>query len=37
VPSRSRNGAKVVAKAWTDPDYRARLLDDGTAAHDHGD
>jgi len=26
------NGAKVVAKAWTDPEYRARLLDDGTAA-----
>ena len=26
------NGAKVVAKAWTDADYRARLLDDGTAA-----
>ncbi|MGW4823101.1 nitrile hydratase subunit alpha [Streptomyces sp. NPDC004227] len=26
------NGAKVVAKAWTDPDYRQRLLDDGTAA-----
>jgi nitrile hydratase len=26
------NGAKVVAKAWTDPDYRARLLEDGTAA-----
>jgi nitrile hydratase len=26
------NGAKVVAKAWTDPDYKARLLDDGTAA-----
>jgi nitrile hydratase len=26
------NGAKVVARAWTDPDYRARLLDDGTAA-----
>ena len=26
------NGAKVVAKAWTDPDYRRRLLDDGTAA-----
>ena len=26
------NGAKVVAKAWTDPDYRARLLADGTAA-----
>lgn len=26
------NGAKVVAKAWTDPDYRQRLLADGTAA-----
>ena len=26
------NGAKVVAKAWVDPDYRARLLADGTAA-----
>lgn len=26
------NGAKVVAKAWTDPDYRRRLLEDGTAA-----
>ncbi len=26
------NGAKVVARAWTDPDYRAWLLDDGTAA-----
>jgi nitrile hydratase len=26
------NGAKVVARAWTDPDYKARLLDDGTAA-----
>ncbi|MEW9528860.1 nitrile hydratase subunit alpha [Microbispora sp. NPDC049125] len=26
------NGAKVVAKAWTDPRYRRRLLDDGTAA-----
>jgi nitrile hydratase len=26
------NGAKVVAKAWTDPDYKARLLDNGTAA-----
>ena len=26
------NGAKVVAKAWTDSDYRARLLADGTAA-----
>lgn len=26
------NGAKVVAKAWTDPGYRARLLQDGTAA-----
>jgi len=26
------NGAKVVARAWTDPDYKARLLQDGTAA-----
>jgi nitrile hydratase len=26
------NGAKVVAKAWIDPQYRRRLLDDGTAA-----
>jgi len=26
------NGAKVVAKAWTDPQYRRRLLSDGTAA-----
>ena len=26
------NGAKVVARAWTDPDYRRRLLADGTAA-----
>jgi len=26
------NGAKVVAKAWTDPEYRERLLDDGTSA-----
>ena len=26
------NGAKVVARAWTDPDYRAWLLADGTAA-----
>ena len=26
------NGAKVVAKAWVDADYRQRLLDDGTAA-----
>ena len=27
-----RNGARVVARAWTDPDYKARLLQDGTAA-----
>ncbi|WP_315837507.1 nitrile hydratase subunit alpha [Bradyrhizobium prioriisuperbiae] len=27
-----RNGAQVVARAWTDPDYRARLLADGTTA-----
>ncbi|MFE5023567.1 nitrile hydratase subunit alpha [Streptomyces sp. NPDC056656] len=26
------NGAKVVARAWTDPAYRERLLADGTAA-----
>lgn len=26
------NGAKVVARAWTDPEYKARLLADGTAA-----
>ena len=27
-----RNGAKVVAKAWSDPAFRRRLLDDATAA-----
>ena len=27
-----RNGAKVVAKAWVDPAYRRRLLDDATKA-----
>ncbi len=27
-----RNGARVVARAWTDPDYRQRLLEDGTKA-----
>jgi nitrile hydratase len=26
------NGAKVVARAWVDPDYRQRLLTDATAA-----
>jgi nitrile hydratase len=26
------NGAKMVARAWVDPAYRQRLLDDGTAA-----
>ncbi|HTM95547.1 MAG TPA: nitrile hydratase subunit alpha, partial [Croceibacterium sp.] len=26
------NGARVVARAWTHPDYRERLLDDATAA-----
>ncbi|HKA30535.1 MAG TPA: nitrile hydratase subunit alpha, partial [Candidatus Binatia bacterium] len=26
------NGARVVARAWVDPAYRARLLADGTAA-----
>jgi nitrile hydratase len=27
-----RNGAKVVARAWVDPDYRRRLLTDATSA-----
>jgi nitrile hydratase len=27
-----RNGARVVARAWVDPDYRRRLLADATAA-----
>ncbi len=27
-----RNGARVVARAWTDPAYKQRLLEDGTAA-----
>ena len=27
-----RNGARVVARAWMDPDYKNRLLEDGTAA-----
>ena len=26
------NGAKVVARAWTDPEYKRWLLEDGTAA-----
>jgi nitrile hydratase subunit alpha len=26
------NGARVIAKAWTDADYRRRLLEDATAA-----
>ena len=26
------NGARVVARAWVDPDYKARLLDDATSA-----
>lgn len=26
------NGAKVVAKAWVDPEYKARLLEEGTTA-----
>ena len=28
------NGARVVARAWTDPSYRERLLSDATAAID---
>ncbi|RZI54943.1 MAG: nitrile hydratase subunit alpha [Pseudomonas sp.] len=27
-----RNGAQVVAKAWSDPQYKQRLLEDATAA-----
>jgi nitrile hydratase len=27
-----RNGARIVARAWVDPEYRERLLDDGTEA-----
>ena len=27
-----RNGAKVVAKAWVDPEYKKRLMTDATAA-----
>lgn len=27
-----RNGARVVARSWTDPDYRTRLLEDASAA-----
>src|SRR5688572_17000125 len=27
-----RNGAKVVARAWVDPEFRKRLLDDATSA-----
>src|SRR6476661_5640203 len=27
-----RNGARVVARAWTDPAFRQRLLDNGRAA-----
>lgn len=27
-----RNGAQVIAKAWSDPEYKHRLLEDATAA-----
>src|ERR1700690_2034951 len=27
-----RNGARVVAKAWTDPEFKKRLLENGTSA-----
>jgi nitrile hydratase len=30
--STGTEGAHVVARAWTDPDFKARLLDDGSAA-----
>ena len=26
------DGARIIARAWTDPDFRQRLLDNGTAA-----
>jgi nitrile hydratase subunit alpha len=32
-----RNGARIVARAWVDPVFKQRLLDDGTAAvAEHG-
>jgi nitrile hydratase subunit alpha len=32
-----RNGARIVARAWVDPRFRQRLLEDGTAAvAEHG-
>jgi nitrile hydratase subunit alpha len=32
-----RNGAKIVARAWVDPAFKARLLEDGTSAvAEHG-
>src|SRR3977135_780819 len=32
-----RNGARIVARAWVDPTFRRRLLEDGTAAvAEHG-
>ncbi len=32
-----KNGAAVIAKAWTDPDFKARLLEDATTAiHEMG-
>ena len=32
-----RNGAKIVARAWVDPTFRRRLLEDGTSAvAEHG-
>ena len=32
-----RNGAKIVARAWVDPSFKRRLLEDGTtAAAEHG-
>ena len=30
------NGARVIAKAWSDPDFRRRLLDDATPGHRDG-
>lgn len=30
--ARAENGYRIVAKAWTDPDFKARLLEDANAA-----
>ena len=32
IAALNKRGAEVVARAWTDPGFKARLLDNGTAA-----